>query len=64
MTEFGFRVLVNIDLDLVPISFIVPDLFAVGADGQKPGQLFHIGQGLPEFPDQIGILLFSRIPLI
>jgi hypothetical protein len=33
--EFGFRMVPDIGFDPVPVSFIVADLFAMGAYGEK-----------------------------
>jgi hypothetical protein len=49
MAELGFRVFLNIVLDLNPIPFIVADFFARGADGQKSSKGLDFAERLLQF---------------
>ena len=46
MGEFSLGMLLDIALNLVPVALVIPDFFAVGANGQKSAQGFHLCQGL------------------
>ena len=44
MAEFGFRMLLNIFLQLLPESLIIPDLLARGADWNEALEDFDFAQ--------------------
>lgn len=42
MTEFRLRMVSDIELYLIPVSLVVPDLFTRGTDGQEAAQKFYL----------------------
>lgn len=42
MGEFRFGMIPNVNLDLIPVTFIIPDLFTGSADGDEASQDFYI----------------------
>lgn len=46
--EFGVGVLVNVNLNLLPEAGVVPDAFAMGADGEDAAEGLDFGEGLFE----------------
>ena len=53
MTEFSLRMIPDVGFDLIPVSFIIPDFFAGGTDGQQAAQRLHFGEGFLQFFDQL-----------
>jgi hypothetical protein len=53
MTEFHIRMILDIDLNLLPIALIVAYSFAGGAYGQQAGQGFDLGQCSLKFSYQL-----------
>jgi len=45
VAEFSLGMFLDIALNLVPVALVIPDFFAVGADGQKSAQGLHLCQG-------------------
>ncbi len=64
MTELSLRVLAYVQLDLVPVSSVVADLFAGGTDGKKPAQGLDLAKGLLQFPDQVLALALNSYPML
>ena len=50
----------DIGLDLLPIAFIIPDLFAMRTYRQQAAELFDIGQSIFQLTDQSLVLDFAR----
>jgi hypothetical protein len=42
MSAFHFGMISNIDFDLIPVTFIIPDLFTGSAGGDEASQGFYI----------------------
>lgn len=49
MAEFGFRKIAQVQFDLVPKAFVVPNFFAVCTDRNKLLQLGYLRGGLLRF---------------
>jgi len=58
MGEFGHRVVPDVTFHLSPITLIIPDLLAVGTDGQQAGKCSDLLQSLLEAVDEFLPLLF------
>lgn len=53
MAEGGFRVLGDVVFDLLPVPLVISNLYAGGANGQKPAQLAYLVNGSLESIDQL-----------
>ncbi len=56
--ERGLRMVGNVGLELVPITLIVADLFASGADGEQAAEGLHVRQSAGKVLDQIKAFIF------
>ena len=61
--EFSVRVISNTGFNLIPITLVIPYLFARGADGENTLQCFYFGKGLLYLNNQFLPLLFDRFLL-
>ena len=60
VAENGLRILGNICLDLVPVTLVVTDLLATGADWQKTAEEFYLLRCLLKFKDQLPTLTLTH----
>ena len=51
--KLGVGMLVDIVLQLMPIPLVIPDLLAIGTDGQQPAEGLYLSPGLLQLVDQI-----------
>src|SRR5258707_6797625 len=61
MAELSIGMVSNVDLDLIPVTFVIPDLLAVSTNRQKALQRFYAGERSLHLLEQ-KFLFFKRLP--
>ncbi len=61
MGELRFGVALDIGLQLIPVSLIVANLLARGADGNETAQNFDLGKGFLQFLNQLLAFLLRAL---
>ena len=62
MRKIGIRSISNINLDLLPITLVIADFFASGANRQQAAEGFDLSQGVCQFlnqPQPLGFLALA-----
>jgi hypothetical protein len=63
VAEFSIGVFLHVGLDLIPISFIIPNFLAISADGQQSLQSFDIVKSLLQLGDHPFAFFFCLLTL-
>ena len=49
MAEFRFRMIMDVGLNLIPVSIVITNFVAMRTNRKQPAELFNFFQGLLEF---------------